>query len=65
VRRTTPVLVVTAVVLALSGCQVEEANDNTITPSVPSPPPGVVRTPEPVESAPLVVDPPGATRSPG
>ena len=63
-RRTAPLLVLPALVLALSGCQVEEANDNPIPPSVPSPPPGVVRTPEPVETAPLVVDPPGATRSP-
>lgn len=64
-RRTTPLLVVPALVLALSGCQVEEANDFPLPPPVPSPPAGVVRTPEPVETAPLEVDPPGATRSPG
>lgn len=66
-RRTTPLLVLPALVLALSGClnQLEEAND-TPTPDgrVPSPPPGVVRTPAPVETAPLTVDPPGPTRSP-
>jgi len=64
VRRTTPLLVLPALVLALSGCQVEEANDNPLEPRVPSPPPGVVRTPVPVETAPLEVDPPGATSSP-
>ena len=63
-RRTAPLLVLPALVLALSGCQVGEANDTPLRPTVPSPPPDVVRTPEPVESAPLVVDPPGPTRSP-
>ncbi len=63
-RRTPCLLVLTALVLTVSGCQVEEANDNPITPTVPSPPAGVVRTPVPVETAPLEVDPPGATRSP-
>jgi hypothetical protein len=52
-------------VLALTGCtdQPEEANNNGPQPDadVPS---GIVRTPAPVESAPLTVPLPGETNSP-
>jgi hypothetical protein len=63
--RRSAALLVPALVLVLSGClaQDKDANDNP-TPVLPSPPPGVVRTPEPVESAPAVVEAPGPTRSP-
>ena len=56
---------VLAAVLALSGCltQPEEANDNGPQPD-PTQPGGIVRTPEPVESAPSTVPLPGATNSP-
>jgi len=67
VRRPALVLAVPFLALALSGClnQVEEAND-TPTPGdrLPSLPADVERTPAPVETAPLTVDPPGPTRSP-
>ena len=51
--------------LAVSGCadQPEEANDNGPQPD-PTQPAGVVRTPGPVESAPLTVPLPGETNSP-
>ena len=63
--RRSPALLVPALVLALSGCLVQdqEANDNP-PPVMPSPPAGVVRTPEAVESAPAVVEAPGPTRGP-
>ena len=51
--------------LAATGCatQPEEANDNG--PQLDATqPPDVVRTPEPVESAPLTVPLPGPTNSP-
>ena len=64
-RRTALALVLPAVVLSLSGCltQPEEANDNgpLEVPSLPA----VERTPVPVETAPLTVEVPGETRSPG
>lgn len=51
--------------LALTGCatQPEEANDNGPQPDA-NQPGDVVRTPEPVESAPLTVPLPGPTNSP-
>jgi hypothetical protein len=54
-----------AAVLALSGCltQGEEANDNGPQPD-PTQPGGVVRTPEPVETAPSTVPLPGPSNSP-
>ena len=64
-RRPAALLVLPGVALALTGClsQPEEANDNR-PPAVPSLPPNIVRTPEPVEDVPLVVEPPGPTRAP-
>ncbi len=64
-RRTALPAVALAAVLALSGCltQPEEANDNGPQPD-PTQPAGVVRTPEPVESAPSTVPLPGASNSP-
>ena len=60
-----PLLLLPAVVLALSGClsQPEEANNNGPQ-EQPTRPADVVRTPETVPTAPLTVDPPGPTRSP-
>ena len=54
-----------AAVLALSGCltQPEEANDNGPQPD-PTQPGDVVRTPVPVETAPLTEPLPGATNDP-
>lgn len=54
-----------AAVLALSGCtsQPQEANDNGPQPD-PTQPSDVVRTPEPVETAPSTVPLPGPTNSP-
>jgi PBP1b-binding outer membrane lipoprotein LpoB len=64
-RRTAVPAAVLAAVLALSGCltQPEEANDNGPQPD-PTQPGDVVRTPEPVESAPSTVPLPGPTNSP-
>ena len=64
-RRTALPAAVLAAVLALSGCltQPEEANDNGPQPD-PTQPGGIVRTPEPVESAPSTVPLPGPTNSP-
>ena len=61
----TPALLVPALVLVLSGCLVQDqdANDNP-PPVMPNAPGDVVRTPEPVESAPAVVEAPGPTRGP-
>jgi protein involved in sex pheromone biosynthesis len=59
-------LLVPALVLSLSACldQPEEANDN-VPQEQPQPASSpVLRTPEPVSTAPLTVDPPGPTRSP-
>jgi hypothetical protein len=48
----------------VSGCtQAPEANDNGPQPD-PTQPGGIVRTPEPVETAPSTVPLPGATNSP-
>ncbi len=61
------VLLIPALVLALSGCldQPEEANDNGPQEQPERPAPTeVLRTPETVPTAPLTVDPPGPTRSP-
>ena len=64
-RRLALTLAVPALALALTGCldQPEEANDNgpIEVPSLPA----VERTPVPVETAPLTVEVPGETRSPG
>jgi PBP1b-binding outer membrane lipoprotein LpoB len=64
-RRTAVPAAVLAAVLALSGCltQPQEANDNGPQPD-PTQPGDVVRTPEPVETAPSTVPLPGATNSP-
>ena len=64
-RRARRALLVPVLALALSGClsQPEVANDNGPQ-EQPTRPPDVERTPEVVETAPLTVDPPGATRSP-
>ena len=64
-RRTALPAAVLAAVLALSGCltQPEEANDNGPQPD-PTQPGGIVRTPEPVESAPSTVPLPGPSNSP-
>ena len=64
-RQSRLVLLLPAVALALTGClsQPEEANDNGPQ-EQPQVPPSVFRTPAPVETAPLTVDPPGPTRSP-
>jgi len=64
-RRTAVPAAVLAAVLALSGCltQPQEANDNGPQPD-PTQPGDVVRTPEPVESAPSAVPLPGASNSP-
>lgn len=67
-RRTRVLLVLPVLVAGLSGClsQPESANDNPNPRSeeIPSIPPPIPRTAEPVPSAPLTVDPPGPTRSP-
>ncbi len=56
--------VVLTAVLALAGCaQPQEANDNGPQPD-PAQPGDVVRTPAPVESAPLTVPLPGDSNSP-
>ena len=59
------VLLIPALVLALSGCldQPEEANDNGPQ-EQPTTPGEVRRTPQPDPSASLTVDAPGPTRSP-
>ena len=55
---------VLAAVLAVAGCtQAPEANDNGPQPD-PDQPADVVRTPEPVETAPSTVPLPGPTNSP-
>ena len=63
-RTAVPALALTAA-LALSGClaQEQEANDNGPQP-FPDQPGDVIRTPAPVESAPLTVPLPGETNSP-
>ena len=57
--------VAVALVLALTGCTEErpEASDNGPQPD-PVQPGGIVRTPQPVESAPLTVPLPGETNDP-
>ncbi len=64
-RRTAVPALALAAVLGLSGCltQPEEANDNGPQRD-PDQPGDVVRTPEPVESAPSTVPLPGPSNSP-
>ena len=62
--RTALSAVVLAAAFALTGCtQAPEANDNGPQPDATQPG-GVVRTPEPVESAPSTVPLPGPSNSP-
>ena len=62
--RTAVSTLVLAAALALTGCtQAPEANDNGPQPD-PTQPGGIVRTPEPVESAPSTVPLPGPSNSP-
>ena len=63
--RTAVPAVALAAVLALSGCltQPQEANDNGPQPD-PTQPGDVVRTPQPVETAPSTVPLPGASNDP-
>ena len=63
-RRTAVPALVLAAALALTGCaQAEEANDNGPQPD-PTQPGGIVRTPQPVETAPSTVPLPGPSNSP-
>ena len=63
-RRTAVPAVLLAAGLALAGCGMpSEAEVESPQPD-PTQPAGVVRTPEPVQSAPLTVPLPGSTNSP-